>query len=65
MNNNFFDNIDPDLNRFNTLFGSLDSDKQSDYYSIDKFNSSATKCDTDLAILNFNVHSLNANSDLF
>jgi exonuclease III len=56
--------IDPDDNFFNSIFNSLDQPLQSQYYSVERFNS-CFKPDDTFCIMNFNVRSFNANGDSF
>jgi hypothetical protein len=57
--------IDPDDNFFNAIHSSLDQNQQSDYYTIDRYNSNFRNFPNSLTLLNCNVCSLNANGGHF
>lgn len=59
-----FSSIDPDDNFYNCVFDSLDQSRQSEYYTVDRFNL-LTDDSSALTLLNFNIRSFNANGDSF
>lgn len=60
-------NIDPDDNFFNAVSGCIDIENQSNYYTIENFNSvfSASSSSNYFSICNYNIRSFNANFDCF
>ena len=57
--------VDPDSNYFNEIFTSVDGAIQSDYYTIDNFNSKFSKSSADFFIVNANIRSFSKNIDNF
>jgi hypothetical protein len=63
---NVLDNIDPDENLLNEIFKTIDSPDQSEYFSIDRYNSTFNLGTEDnLNIFHCNVCSINANGEYF
>lgn len=56
--NNFFNDIDPDIHHFSSLFPSFDNDKHCDYIDIKNFNESVTTNQNDFTVLCWNCRSL-------
>ena len=59
----FFSNIDPDLNYFNSYFDSVNCDKQSSYYTADKMSN--LDVNDKLFITNSNIRSFSRNIEDF
>lgn len=63
MNGGILDDIDVDVNHFNTLYPDFTA-LSSQYYDVEKFNAQNI-CEYDFKIMHLNIRSLNANYDLF
>ena len=63
MNNeDFFDNIDADLNHYNELYPDLNNENKSNYYTSNAFNELSINRN-DFSIFHHNIRSLNKNYD--
>ena len=61
-----FSEIDLDLNYYNDIFSSIDSQHQSDYYSVLQFNDKFKGSDSsNITIFNYNIRSYNKNFTAF
>ena len=62
MINNFFDNIDVDLNHFDDLYHNLFQNSDNQYYDVERFNNSfSVECSRDLSVAHLNIASLSKN----
>lgn len=59
-----FHTIDPDENFFNSIFNSLDQPRQSNYYTVDRYNANCRGL-ASITVLNYNIRSFNSNGDTF
>ena len=57
-----FADVDPDENLLNEAFSALNVEQQSNYFSIDKFNSFFQPSNSQLLLLNYNIRSFRSNS---
>ena len=64
LNQNNLTEVDPDDNFFDSLFPSLNMDRQSSYYSIQAYNNQFVRNDC-LTMVSANIRSLNAHYDEF
>ena len=63
---NYFDNIDVDLNHFNELYPSLQTSRENQYFDSDKFNRVFfSDGGRDLSLIHLNIRSIRANGDAF
>ena len=63
--NDYFLDIDPDDNHFNTFYRSLELADQSNYSSVSNFNSNHSNQNSFFSICNYNIRSFNCNYDYF
>ena len=64
-NHNFIQHIDPDENFFNSFIRDQNSNINSEYFTIEKFNSTFSFHPSTFSFLNFNIRSYNKNFDYF
>ena len=60
---NAFGDVDPDDNFFNGMHDSCNLSQQSQYYTLDKYNSVSSNFTSYLSVLCFNIRSFNANCE--
>ena len=61
-----FDDIDVEINHFNTLYPNIYDDSSSQYYTSDSFNQSFPGSDSkDFNIIHLNIHSVTSHGDEF
>lgn len=56
--NDFFSEIDPEINHFSQIFPDTQANFNSEYYDIGKFNLNCSTTSNDIAILHINIRSL-------
>lgn len=61
----FMPEIDPEANLLNNLYAQLQTDNQSNYFSVCDFNSVFRENRNSFAVCNYNIRSFNANNDMF
>ena len=65
IENYIFDSVDPDVNHLNYMYPDLNTNKESEYYDVTKFNENISFSDNNFSIINQNIRSLKANIDQF
>lgn len=65
MAGELLNDLDPDVNVFNDYFESLQSDEQSNYFTVDSLNNFLLEYKSKISVINFNIRSVNRNLDNF
>ena len=62
---NAFGDVDPDDNFFSSMYDSCNLSQQSQYYTLDRYNSVSSNFTSHLSVLCFNIRSFSANCELY